>query len=110
VASISTSRKIGIAARVAARQAGRSRRLGAVLRGARVTFSSIRRVFHLLWLEVTGFFFLALAAIGCAALVHEYSKHVAGRAGAAKLALAGCFMAMFAYFGVTSFWRARKKR
>ena len=113
MAGISTARKVGIVARVAtrvaARQAGRSRTLGAVLQGARVTLGHFGRVFHLLFLEVTGFFFVCFAVIGGAALWHEYPKYQAGKIGPAKLALAIMFMVLFAYFGVSSFSRAWKK-
>jgi hypothetical protein len=109
VTSISTVRKLGVVARVAARQAGRSRRTAALLRAGRVTARSMSRVLRLLWLQVIGFFFLALAAMGGLALAREYPRYQAGAVGASKLALAACFLALFAYFGVSSFWRARRK-
>lgn len=109
MAAISTARKISIVARVAARQAGRNRTLAALAQAGRVTLRSSTRALHLLWLEVTGFFFLALAAIGGAALVREYPKYQAGQAGGLRLVAAACFLLLFAYFGVSSFWRTRKK-
>jgi hypothetical protein len=109
VTSISTARKVAVVARVAARQAGRSRRISALLQGGRVAFRSMARVLHLLWLQVVGFCFLALAALGGLALAHEYPKYQAGTVGASKMLLAGSFMALFAYFGVSSFWRTRNK-
>jgi hypothetical protein len=109
VAAISTARKISIVARVAARQAGRQRTLAALAQAGRVTLNSSRRALHLLWLEVTGFFFLSLAAIGGFALVREYPKYEAGKVSGLRLLAAGCFLLLFAYFGVSSFWRARKK-
>jgi hypothetical protein len=57
--SVSTFRKLHIAARVAAQFAGRNRTLSAVLAGARTTATHLGRVLHQLWLEVTGFVFLA---------------------------------------------------
>ena len=62
---VSTTRKLGIAARVAGRvisqQAGRSRTLGALTNAGRATATHCGRVLGQLWLEVTGFVFLALA-------------------------------------------------
>ena len=113
VAGISTARKIGlvarVATRVATRRAGQSRRLSALGRAGRVTFSHFSRVLSLLWLQVTGFFFLALALLGGGALAEEYPKYQAGKVSGARLLLALCFMLLFAYFGVSSFWRVRKK-
>jgi hypothetical protein len=110
---ISTARKIGlvarVASRVAAREVGRSRRISALTRASQVTFSHFRRVLGLLWLQVTGFFFLALAVLGGGALAEEYPKYQAGKISGARLLLALCFMVLFAYFGVSSFWRVRKK-
>ncbi len=114
MAGISTARKIGVVARVASRvaaqQAGRNRTLGAAVKAGRVTLASFGRVLHLLWLEVVGFFFLSFAVIGCVALVREYPKYQAGKVGAAKIIAPACFMVLFAYFGVSSFLRTRKKR
>ena len=113
MAEISTTRKIGlvarVATRVAVRRAGQNRRLSALGRAGRVTFTHFRRVLGLLWLQVTGFFFLALALLGGGALWDEYPKYQAGKIGGARLLLAGAFMLLFVYFGVSSFWRVRKK-
>ena len=110
---ISTARKLGlvarVATRVAVRQAGQSRRISALGRASRVTFSHFRRVLGLLWLQVTGFFFLAIAFLGGGALAEEYPKYQAGKISAGRLLLAAAFMLLFAYFGVSSFWRVRKK-
>jgi hypothetical protein len=109
VASISTVRKLAVVARVAARQAGKSRRISALAAGGRVALGSTTRVVSLLWLQVVGFFFLALAALGGFALAREYPRYQAGAVGASKMLLAGSFMALLAYFGVSSFWRTRRK-
>jgi hypothetical protein len=108
--SLSTVRKIGLAARVAVEQAGRSRIGGALLSGARATAATFGRILHVLWLEVTGFIFLTLGMIGALAGVREYHKFGAGQANPNKIWAAGIFAVLFAYFGITSFWRARKKR
>jgi hypothetical protein len=110
VAKVSTLRKLGIAARVAVRQLGSSRTGGAVLSGVRATAKSFGRVSHQLWLEVTGFTFLVMAVVGAVTGFREYAKYQAGlAAGPGRLILAACFTVTFAWFGVSSFWRVRKK-
>jgi len=111
--SVSTGRKLGIAARVAGRvisqHARRTRTLGALTKAARATASHFGRVLRQLWLEVTGFVFLALAGIGVIAFFREYSKYHASHATSGRMVLAVCFTALFAWFGVDSFWRVWKK-
>lgn len=111
--NVSTVRKLGIAGRVAARlataYAGRNRLLGAAVRGLRVTATSFGRVLGILWLEVTGFVFLSLAGIGGMKLASEYSKYQTGKGSSGRVALAVGFTLMFAWFGVSSFWRARRR-
>jgi hypothetical protein len=110
VGNVSTARKIGIVARVAAQQLGRSRAVAAALSGARATARSLGRVLHQLWLEVTGFTFLALSGIGALAGLREYARYQSGHAaGPGRLILAACFTVSFAWFGLSSFWRARKR-
>jgi hypothetical protein len=69
----------------------------------------VGRVLHQLWLEVTGLVFLVMATSGGVALVHEYARYQAGKIGFGRVALAICFTATFAWFGVSSFWRGRQK-
>jgi hypothetical protein len=113
VMSVSTVRKAGIAARVAARmasqRAGRNRYATAAWKALRVTGGTVSRVLAILWLEVTGFVFLVLAFIGCVAFSREYAKYQAGTVGPGKVILAICFTLLFAWFGVSSFWRARRR-
>jgi hypothetical protein len=113
VSSVSTSRKLGIAAKVAGRvisqHARGSRTFGAVGKAARATASHFGRVLGQLWLEVTGFVFLALAGIGVIAFFREYSKYQAGHANSTRAVLSVCFTGLFAWFGVSSFWRVRKR-
>jgi len=113
MASVSISRKVGIAARVAGRvisqHARGSRTFGAVGKAARATAAHFGRVLGQLWLEVTGFVFLALAGIGVIAFFREYAKYQAGHAPSSRAVLAVCFAGLFGWFGVSSFWRVRKK-
>lgn len=106
---VSVWKKIGIVAQVAGEQAGRSRTLNAVLRGARATARSFGHAMHQLWLEVTGTLFLAIAAFGAVTLVREYLKYETGHATAGRVAVAGCFTVAFAWFGLSSFWRVKRK-
>jgi hypothetical protein len=99
-----------IVAKVAGQQAGRSRTMSAVMQAGRVTLRSFGRVAHQLWLEVTGFVFLAMAGIGGIALGREFVKYQAGKAGLGRVAIAVCFCLTFGYFGLSSFWRVRRKR
>ena len=108
--SISTARKISIAARIAAQHAGSSRTFRAIMRASRATSGVFGRVLHQLWLEVTGFVFLVFASIGVVALVREYSAYHVGKGTGGRMAAAAGFSLVFSWFGVTSFWRARRKK
>jgi hypothetical protein len=72
--------------------------------------ASVGKVLHVLWLEVTGFIFLCLGLMGAGAGVHEYRKYGLGSGDPNKIWAAGIFTLLFAYFGISSFWRARRKR
>ena len=85
MAGISLTRKVGIIARVAAQQAGRSRTVAAVVSAGRATAASFGKVLHQLWLEVTGFVFLFMAFIGAIAFSREYAKYEAGRTGPGRV-------------------------
>ena len=109
MANVSTGRKLGIAARIAGQQVKGSRTFSAVMSGARATLRHFSGVAHQLWLEITGFAFLVFAAGGAIALVREYNSLQAGKGTSSHLALAAGFTVVFAWFGVTSFWRARAR-
>lgn len=110
MAGIPLTRKLRILAQVAGRHAGSSRTVGAVLKAGQVTLRSFGRILHQLWLEVTGFVFLVLAGIGGVALNREYIKYQAGQGEPLRLVIAVCFCLTFGYFGVSSFWRVRRKK
>ncbi len=80
------------------------------MRGAGAFVGAVSRVLHLLFLEVTGFVFLCFAIIGSFALMREYPKMVAGQVSHGRFGITLAFTVMFAWFGVTSFWRARRKQ
>jgi hypothetical protein len=114
VAEVSSSRRRGFrwgwwgaaVTHVGSSLVRKSRAVNALTAAAQSVLRSAGRVGHLLWLEVTGLFFVAFAVIGGLAAWHEYTKHkvLSGRFGAAL-----CFMVVFAWFGLSSFWRARRK-
>lgn len=110
MANLSTARKLGIAARIAGQHVKRTRTFGAVLSGARATLGHFGAVIRQLWHEVTGFAFLAFAAAGAVALYKEYSAFHVGKTTGSRVAAAAGFTLTFAWFGVTSFMRARKRR
>ena len=110
MAGIPLTRKLRILAQLAGQQAERSRTIGAVVEAGRITLRSFRRIFHQLWLEVTGFVFLAMAGIGGIAVGREYAKYQAGKVGPGRVMIAICFCVTFGYFGLNSFWRVRRKK
>jgi hypothetical protein len=106
---VSTARKIGVATRVVGRQIQNTRTFTAVWGAARGTAKHFGRILGQLWLEVTGFVFLALAGIGALSFVREYTKYQHGQITSSRATLAACFTGLFGWFGVSSFWRVRKK-
>ncbi len=110
MANVSTARKLGIAARIAGQQVKRTKTYGAVSSGIRATLSHFARALHQLWLEITGFVFLAFAGVGLVALVRKYTSFHAGTGTFSHVAIAAGFTAVFAWFGISSFWRARHRR
>ena len=115
MAAAQKAKKIALLARAAGwqfgTQAARSRTGSAVLKGLRATASSLGGVLHQLWLEVTGFVFLAIASAGAFEGFREYGKYRAGlEPGPGRMILAVCFTISFAWFGLSSFVRIGKKR
>jgi hypothetical protein len=94
--------------RIAGRGAGKSRFLRAVYRGVRTAFCSLGRVIHLFFLQLTGLVFCLFAVEFAVRIPSAYRDQLAGRHGPRQLYLLAIFAVTFAWFGVTSFWRARK--
>lgn len=90
-------------------QAGRSRTASAVMSAVSTTARSFGRAAHQLWLEVTGLLFIVMALGFAGASVKEYGKYHAGQVGSGRLAIAIVFAVAFAWFGLSSFWRVRRK-
>ena len=110
MANVSTTRKLGMIARVAAQQAGRSRTVSATMKAGRAAAAHWGRVLNQLWLEVTGFVFLSLAAIGVVSFFRELARYHAKETGSEGMIAATLFTLLFTWFGVSSFWRVRRKR
>lgn len=109
MSKVSTAQKLGVLATVTKRKVKGSRVVRASTAAVSATLRSFGRVLHQLWLEVTGFVFLAMAASGGIALGHEYAKYHARQAGPGRVIVAICFTGVFAWFGVSSFFRVRQK-
>jgi len=77
-------------------------------RGLSGFFRPFTRVGGILWLEVTGFFFLLFAAVFATAAWRHHPAHIYGPYGKPFLASAALFL-IFAYLGATSFLSARRK-
>src|SRR5437868_2935144 len=100
-----TAASLGRAAgRLTSDKALQKRLLRAGISGVAATVASVGRVARKLWLEMTGFLFICLAVIGGAEVWRKWNTHET-----AKLAAAGAFSVVFLYFGVSSFWRSRRK-
>jgi hypothetical protein len=110
VSKVSAWRKAGVFAKVARDQAGRSRTFNAVMGAVRTTAGAFGRALHQLWLEVTGVIFLIMALSFAGASIREYGKFHAGQAPGSRLAAGLCCTILFAWFGLSSFWRAKKSQ
>ena len=97
------------AGRVGGRLLFRNRYVKAGVAGARITLGSVGRTARELWLEVTGLFFLVFAAVGGGAALRAYQSYAAGKTGPGRIWIGLAFMLMFAYFGITSLMRSRRK-
>jgi len=76
---------------------------------ARSFLSSISRVLHILWLQITGCFFALFALVCANATLREYRGYTTGKALATHVWLLGSVAALFAYFAITSFLHARRR-
>ncbi len=62
------------------------------------------RPIHILWNQVIGFVFLVLAVLPVRSIVHDWDQDGNGP----RLALEITFTLLMGWFGVSSFWKARK--
>ena len=67
-----------------------------------------KRVGGILWLEVTGVFFLLFAAVFGWYMWQSWSMHLP-HIWSRNATVSAIFMALFLYLGVSSFWRASRR-
>jgi hypothetical protein len=78
--------------------------------GAAVFFQSAKGTLRVLFLELSGVMFLCFMVIIVSAFIREYRKFATHQVGLERVLLAGAVSVMFFYFGLSSFWRARRKK
>ena len=87
--------------------AKRGRLMGAIVAGGKTIVVSFLRTMYVLWLQVTGLIFVMFAVMGASALAMQYKKdHFADRQ---RLYVTIIFIAVCVWFGLVSFFRAKKK-
>lgn len=96
--------------RVTARGAGRSRMLHAGYGAVQNAGRTFVRIGHLLWLQITGLFFLVFALGFISRMPRAYDNYHHGRESAGHFGLLFVMTILFGWFGVTSFWRARRRQ
>ena len=96
----------GVRGRVEGQAAGRA--TAGVARGVGGFLRPFRRIGGILWLEVTGVFFLLPVVVFAPKLWNTRASWAHGPDHRTFLLTAGV-MAVFLYLGVSSFWRARKR-
>ena len=101
--------RLGSVARYALNPKARGKVLRAAGAGLSTTAQAVRRTTHILWLEVTGFFFLVFGVVCGGAAWREYQAVLAGRTVMNRVYLAAALALLFAWFGVSSFWKARRR-
>ena len=72
-------------------------------------FGDVIRILRLLWLEVTGAIFLALAAFGLPSAIREW-RLLAEGGSLLRFVTTILFIGMMAGFGIYSFWKSRRFR
>ena len=114
MAELSSNQKWAIAGRVAGqmlgRRAGKSRVIQAGRNALSATWRSLSAAVRRLWHEVMGFAFICFAVFFGFAAEREYQLHLANQADSSRYLAATLFTLLFAWFGVTSFWRAYRPR
>jgi len=64
----------------------------------------VARPIHILWNQVIGFIFIVLAVIPLPSAIRSFGKDGSGP----RLFLTIPFVLLMGWFGISSFWRARK--
>ena len=78
--------------------------------GATAFLSTLSGTLRVLFLEVSGVIFICFSVSVVSAFIREFRKYEMHQVGVERVILAGVISSMFLYFGLSSFWRARRKR
>jgi hypothetical protein len=101
----------GTAFRLLRGRPGRNKKLlGGVQAGVSGFLKPVMGALRVLFLEVSGVMFLFISLAVAGGFFREYKKYAMHQVGWGRVALAGALGGMFLYFGVSSFWQARRKR
>ena len=93
---------------MAGRTAHKSRIFRAAYAGVSAFLRTAVRIFRLLFLQMVGLIFCLLAASLAVRIPRAYHDRLAGQARF-ELYLLCILSVMFLWFGLTSFWRARRR-
>lgn len=98
---------LGQAVRALRGQKGK-RLFSGLLAGGSSMLSTVNRVVRMLALQVVGFVFLVIAIGMGSKAWREYQVYTAAHASPTRFYVSSFFFVLFMYFGLSSFWRARK--
>ena len=111
---ISSIQKASLAVRVAGQQfslaLGKNRWWNGTVAGTKSLMGSFGHIGHILFLEVTGLFFVVMAFLLGRFILIENAKRAAGHGDPLRFWLAVGMVVVFVWFAITSFWKARRKR
>jgi len=109
---MASQRMAGGAESAIAAPAGQKEQAGQTAKGVARGVGGFLRPFHrlgaILWLEMTGAFFLLFAAVSASFLWKNRTSYAFGPEHRGFVA-AAAMTAVFLYLGVSSFWRARRR-
>lgn len=78
--------------------------------GTKSFAGTLGRIFHSLFLEVTGLMFVFLALIFGRFLMNEWNKRAAGHGDPTRFWIAVGMSILFVWYAGTSFWKARRRK
>lgn len=93
---------------MAGRGASKSRIFRGIYSGVSTAWRSISRVLHLLFLQIVGLVFCLFAVSMAVRIPRAYRERLAG-SGTQEFYLLSILSVVFLWFGLTSFWRARRR-
>ncbi len=81
---------------------------GTAKRFTQTVVPAVIKPLRVLWNEVIGFLFLSIAVISGFSWFRTWRAYGGTSDEVLKLVLTGLFTAVFAFFGLSSFWKARR--